>query len=816
MFKKYLVTTFRHLRKKSLFTALNIFGLAIGISVCWVIYRMVDYEYSYNKGVANHEKIYRVVTGFIFDEKESYNGGASKPLYQGVREKLQGLEHVVPVFENSFLSVEVDDANRVPQRFDDQDRVALVDSSYFNMLEYKWLSGSKSSFLSNPEGVVLTKDRAQQYFPNESPEEILDRTLTYFDYNDTINRTVIGVVANLEQPTEFSSQEFVPLYPTAYSLNTWSNTNDSDRLYLQLAESSKPDIIGKQVDDIIQQKTKEWRNQSEITFKFTRWIEMLPLDESHFSTHISESHIRKASKPIMYGLMAIALFLLLLACINYINISVASIPQRTKEIGVKKTLGSSKVQLIAQFLLETFLTCILAGVLSILFVKAVFLLLGDIIPKGITPFEQPFEYVGFLFAINIIVAILAGLYPAWLISRVSAINVFRNTSLRLSNGKGFTLQKTLIVFQFVIALVFISSSLIIGRQLKFAMDTNMGFDKDAVVLLKIPYKYVFNKKYEGKQFSLLEELRTIPGIKNVSMGTAPMEKGFSSSQYEYSEEGSPLVERQVYKKQVDTSYLKLYDLKLLAGRNLHSSDTPTEYVINETAVQAFGFKSPQEALGKLIGQKNEKLPIVGVVKDFHMLDFHSSIDPIAFQMEKSTLTNFNIRLTPETSQWQNTLAEIERSWSGFYPSDSFSYTFYDESIAQLYEQEKQLATLINLTTLISIFISCLGLFGLAVLTAFQRTKEIGIRKVLGASVQGIIRLLSKEYIALVLLAMIIASPIAWFAMDKWLQGFAYRIQVEWWMFLLAGLVAMAIALVTVSSQAIKAARANPVKSLRTE
>ena len=272
----------------------------------------------------------------------------------------------------------------------------------------------------------------------------------------------------------------------------------------------------------------------------------------------------------------------------------------------------------------------------------------------------------------------------------------------------------------------------------------------------------------------------------------------------------------MFRKWVDTSYIHLYDLKVLAGRNLHPSEKSQEYVINETAVKAFGFDSPEDALGKYIGQKDEKFPIVGVVNDFHMLDFYSTIDPMAFQMEKGNLDNFNIKLVGNSAEWATTLKKIEQKWNQFYPPDSFSYTFYDESIAQLYQQEQQLSTLVNLATMIAIFISCLGLFGLAVLTAFQRTKEIGIRKVMGASAEGIVGLLSKEYIFLVTLALVIASPIAWFFMDKWLQKFAYRIEIEWWMFVAAGFSALAIALLTVSTQAIKAAIANPVKSLRTE
>jgi len=365
-------------------------------------------------------------------------------------------------------------------------------------------------------------------------------------------------------------------------------------------------------------------------------------------------------------------------------------------------------------------------------------------------------------------------------------------------------------------LVFITSALIVGKQLHYALTTNMGFNKNAVVLVDIPWKYVNDKNYENRQFALFTEMKKIPGVQNISLGSEPMTNGYSSSMYEYDQDNKEPVKRQVFKKWVDTAYLNLYGFHLLAGRNLHASDTTNEYVINETAVHAFGFTSPQDAIGKFIGQQNEKFPIVGVVKDFHLQDFYKPIDPMAFQSDKENLITFNIKLSNNSAQWQQTLKAVEKKWYQFYPPESFSYKFYDEVIAQMYEQEQHLATLIELSTVISIFISCLGLFGLAVLTAFQRTKEIGIRKVLGASVAGIVQLLSKEYVYLVIIAIAVATPIAWWAMNKWLQNFAYRIQIEWWMFLLAGIIAIALALITVSFQAIKAALANPVKSLRTE
>ncbi|MCW3119593.1 MAG: hypothetical protein JWM28_3675 [Chitinophagaceae bacterium] len=817
MIKKYFTTTLRHLWHYRLFTALNIFGLAVSISACWIIFRIMDYEFSYERSLPNKDNIYRVVTGFVFDDKESYIGGVSAPLYQGVREQIDGLDYTVPVLGRWVNSVEINSASGKPLTVDDPTDIVATDSSYFVMLPYHWITGNKLTALSAPENVVLTESRAKSYFPGKKPEEIIHQTLTYYGYKDTLRKTVTGIVADLKSPTEFVAQEFFSLPVKAYELASWTNTNGTDKLYLQFKKGTKPAKVLSQVENIISRKWKEFDQQSTQHFKFKRWYKLLPLPESHFSTYIQEYNVRKASKPVLYGLAGIGLFLLILACINYINMSVARIPQRAKEIGVRKTLGSTQAQLIGQFLSETILTAFLATILAYSFSLLGFSILRDIIPEGVTPLGNPLQLAAFIFTLIIAVTILAGIYPGWLITRVKTINVFRHGSVNRSGGQKFGLQKALIVFQFFIALIFITSALIVGKQLSYTLASDMGFNKDAVVLVDVPWKYFRNKSYENNQFLLLNELKKEPGINNISLGNSPMRNGYSSSQYECVPEGKEPISRNVYKKWVDTAYIKLYGLKLLAGRNLRPSDTTNEYVINETAVRAFGFASPQDSIGKIIGQTNEKYPVVGVVKDFHLQNFYKTIEPVALLSEKDNLNTFNIKLESRNpSQWQATLKAMEKKWYQFYPPETFSFKFYDEELAGMYEQERHLSKLINLATAIAIFISCLGLFGLAVLTAFQRTKEIGIRKVLGASVAGIVQLLSKEYVRLVIIALLLATPVAWWAMNEWLQDFAYRIQIKWWMFVLSGFVAVVIALITVSFQAIKAARANPVAALRSE
>lgn len=352
MLKKYFSTTLRYLWRHRLFTALNIAGLAVSISASWIIFRIVDYEFSYDRDLANKEKIYRVVTGFVFDEKESYNGGVSAPIYQGVRQQTTGLDYVVPVLGKWITAVEVNTANGKPLIVDDPSGVVATDSTYFTMVPYHWILGNKSTAFKAPENVVLTEERAKKYFPGKKPEEIFHQRLTYYSGRDTIQRTITGIVADLNTPTEFTAQEFCSLPTKAYELSAWTNTNGSDKLYLQLKQGAEPAKVLSQIQGIADQKSKELdqKNVKHINFKYKRWFQLLPLKDSHFSTFINEYQVRKASKPVLYGLVGIGVFLLLLACINYINMSVAAMPQRAKEIGVRKTLGSSQGQLIAHFL----------------------------------------------------------------------------------------------------------------------------------------------------------------------------------------------------------------------------------------------------------------------------------------------------------------------------------------------------------------------------------------------------------------------------------------------------------------------------------
>ncbi|WP_158617961.1 ABC transporter permease [Chitinophaga lutea] len=805
---------FRQLWRQRLFTLLNVLGLAISISACWVIYHIVSYEYSFDDRLPDKALTYRLVTGLAFDGKESYNGGVSAPIYQAVREQVPGAKRVVPVFRQWINAVNIPGQKPLDQ--EEFKGIVATDAAYFDMIPYTWLAGNPATAFHAPENVVLTESRARNYFGTLTPEAMIGKVLVY---NGKDQKTVSGIVKDLDYPTEFTAKEFFFLPPKTYPLGDWTNTNGSEQLYLQIDNRADTSRVLAQISNIAQGKWDENMAERKLPNTVRRWFRLLPLEESHFSTYVREMDVRKASKPVMRGLIGLGALLIILACINYINLSTALIPQRSRSIGVRKILGGNSGNIIKGILTETFVIVLLAVACSLFLTKTAYSFLGNIIPDGMHDHAGGWGIIGFLAALLLGITLLSGGYPAWLISKVKPIGLIqRHGTLHRNGGGGVGLRKVLIVFQFVIAQVFIVGAIVMGSQLNYNLKKDMGFDKEAVVLVNIPWKLQRDSVYRDKHFVLAEELKKESGIQAISLGREPMSDGYSSSMFENrAVQAKEPVRRQVYKKWVDTAYIHLYNMQLIAGRNLRASDTTNEYIINETAVRELGFASPQDAIGQLTGQIfAPQHPIVGVVKDFHLRDFHTAIEPVALMADKKNVGTLNIKLnSADPDTWQQTLKKVEQKWYAMYPSGSFAYKFYDETLDAMYKQERNQSRLVNLATVIAIVISCLGLFGLAVLIAFQRTKEIGIRKVLGATVAGIAQMLMSDFAKLILIALLIASPIAWWGMNRWLEGFVYRVEIEWWVFVVSGAVAIFIAMLTVSFQAIRAALANPVKSLRT-
>jgi len=809
MLRNYIKTTLRNLWRQRLFTILNVLGLAIGISASWIIYRMVDYEFSFDKKQPDSEQIFQIVSRSSGpDGTEGGFAGVSKGLLSPLINEISGLKAVVPMYNRRSESVTIKDQGKL-LNFENPEKQISTLPSYFEMIPYKWLTGNLKNALDAPDKVVLTQSRAQQYFPNVPVQSLLGKTIVY---NDTLSIVVSGVVEDLDYPNSFDAQEFFSVSSQDLANDNWNGRSSDDLLYVKLEKGGTSSPVLKHINAINESHNGEDFKK----YNYKSWYEFLPLADKHFAVEYG-SNTRTANKKVLYGLIGIAVFLLALACINYINLSTAQIPQRAKEIGIRKTLGSTPAKLINRFLGETLMITLLAIALSFLFSFLAFRLFSDFIPEGMQDFVNYKGMVAFSVLLIAVVTILSGIYPAWLITRVQTVNVLKGHVEKTSGGIRFNLRKSLIVFQFVVAQIFIISAVIIGQQLRYSLNKDLGFNHMAVLTIDVPYKILTDEHFTGKQFVLKQELEKHPEITAVALGDLPMSDNMIATILVYQSD-TGRIQQQVMFKNADTDFIDLYNIPLLAGHNLQESDTTREYIINEATLKAFGFPTPESAIGKqLSGYDDKSLPITGVVRDFHEFSLKSSIEPAAFISEKSELRTLNIKLPPsQPEKWEKAIQVIETEWKKIYPGVPFEYKFYDETIASLYQQERNTSKLVGAATGITIFISCLGLFGLATLTAFQRTKEIGIRKVLGATVTGIVKILSKDFVILVFIAIVIASPIAWWAMNQWLQDFAYRVEIQWWMFVLAGTIAVLIALFTVSFQAVKAALANPVDSLRDE
>lgn len=797
---------FRKLWKDRFFTFLKIIGLAIGIAVCLVIFKIVNYEFSFDKNHPDKENIYQVVIwNYRGDEKTGF-GGVQSAVAEFVDETFPEIEEVVPLNRKYFQYLSIEKPNGETFRKEDPSYIHSTVSDYFEMVPYHWLAGDKNTALLRPDQVVLTQSRAEEYFGKISANEIIGRTIDY----ESTPFTVTGIVADLDFPSSFEGKEFVSIPKEDKADANWFSFNSNYNLFLKLQPNQKDrllKILDQKYDEMIPQSWKSADSKTEYS--------LLPLSEKHFSQEFSAG-VYTANKKMVFGLIGIGVFILLLASINYINLSTAQIPYRNKEIGIRRTLGAKSGQLKKGFLYETLVISLLALALAFPLMMGFYLFYGDFMPPRINDYSAVLPISLFIVGLLLILTFLTGLYPAHLINKVNVSKVLQSHGAgRLSFGN-LNVRKAMIVFQFVIAQVFVIGAFVIAAQIKYMINTDLGFNKEAVVTIELPYKSYQNADVDP--FLFKQALKKYPEIQQVSLGHTPMNNMYwGNNLVRITDSGETTLNMNF--KYVDPDYVALFGIEILAGREPQTRDTIESVFINEAARKGLGFMSNEEAIGKSVRGSSEKPVVIqGVFNDFYQTNLHMSKAPLSLMIttKKDMLNGFSIKLPAASSEWKKALGILEKEWKIYYPDAPFSYEFYDTEIKQLYESDMRQSQMINLATLITIILGCLGLIGLVTLTAYQRTKEIGIRKVLGSSVSGIILLLSKDYLKLIGLAILISIPIAWWAMNKWLENFAYRIDIEWWMFLLTGIATIFIALLAVSYRAIKAAVANPVKSLRTE
>ena len=813
MIKNYFKIAWRNITRKKIYTAINILGLSFGICACIVLYLIINYEINFDSFHPDKKRIYRIM-GDVTESTGDKLHFARVPLSASLegRSGLSGLSAIAAIIPYN-AKISVPDEDRSVKHFDSRVgeshyvTTVIAERQYFDIFKYEWLAGNIKSALDVPFTVVLTESKARQYFGYKPLDKIIGKQVIY---QDSLVVSVSGIVKDWNKNSDLAFTDFISFatlqksfLKNNISIDSWKQGDMSAWIFTKLAPGIPPVLVNAQMASLV-------KTHGDPQTKLALWLE--PLSHIHFNADVIENPIRTAHLPTLYSLIGIALFILILAIINFINLSTAQSIQRSKEIGVRKVLGSSRTSLVFQFLAETLLLTLFSVLLAVVLVKPVLTLFRSFIPKGVSfDFFEPSTFI-FLVLVTLITSAFAGLYPAKVLSSYLPVLSLKGTGAQKRSEK-WILRKGLIVFQFSVSLVFIIGSIVIANQLRYTREKDLGFTSDAIITAETPRGEGF-----AKVAVVAQKIKEIAGVSKVALQwLSPMTDNARGMKLKFKSTD----EKDFWVTQVagNEDFIPLYQIKLLAGRNLVKSDSVKEFVINETLSRFMGNKKPEESLGKIMYWNDKPYPVAGVVADFHTSSLHDPITPLCIINRPDRESSLAIKLASKGNQSgmiKTTLSLIEKEWKQIYPATTFNYRFYDESLAMLYEKDRQTATLINTAMLITIFISCMGLFGLGMFTAERRKKEIGIRKVLGASVSNIVKTLSKDFIILVLIAFLIASPIAWYFMNRWLQDFAYRTNISWWVFIIAGLSAILIALITISFQAIKAAIANPVKSLRTE
>jgi putative ABC transport system permease protein len=821
MIKNYFKIAFRGFWRHKLFTLINIIGLSIGTSAALVIYLIVHFDFSFDRFYPDSDRIYRVVTNFSNQGEEGYNGGVCGPLPEAAKVAVTGLSGSAPFFiidewTLNHTGVVVPDGTKTPLKFKYAPDNILADQRYFDLLPYTWLAGSKRS-LNQPYTVVLTAQKAKKYFPGLTYQQMLGRVVIY---GDSVKTMVSGIVESHKENTDFNFSDFIS-YSTAGSISAlknglqlmdWNSVTPSSQFFVKLSSKATVASIEKQINDLLEKNAAASTGGKGNTTR----LHLEKLSDLHFDDRYASFGERTANKTMLYGLEIIGSFLLLLACINFINLKTAQGSQRAKEIGIRKTLGSGRLRLTVQFLSETFCITTLAVIISAALTPAILTLFADFIPEGVKAdfFHQP-GLICFILLLTAIVSLASGFYPAIVLSNYKPLQVIKGQTLTGKTSR-VLLRKSLTVAQFAIAQFFIMATLLVSKQVYYALHKDLGFNKAGILTVSTPW----NSNDPARKRVFMDKIMELPGVAMASLGGAsPSSDNTHSSGVTYTD-GKKEIKTSVQERFGDENYLGVYQIKLLAGRNLRPGDQSKAFLINATCARVLGFARPEEAVGHYLNYNGQDWQIVGVMGDFYYRSLHSPIVPLVVLTSKNSYfsSTLHIALKPQTpggGEWKRAIAGIGEAWKGLYPDDIFQYQFFDESIAKFYESERQTWVLLTWSTGLSIVISCLGLLGLIIYTTNQRIKEIGVRKVLGATVAQIIALLSIELISLVALAFLLVAPAAWWAMNKWMQGFADRTNISWWIFVLSGGTMLIAALLVSGFHTVKAALASPTKSLRT-
>jgi predicted permease len=802
MFKSYVTTALRNLARNKAYTIINVVGLSIGIAASLLLFLVIQFETSFDDFHKNKDRIFRIGTQMHDQDGVNYTGSISFPAASAMRIDFPQIKDIAAIFKNGN-QVTIDEGSKGLKKLN-EDNFFYTEPQFFNIFNFDWLAGSPQASLDGPNSAVLTQAAAEKYFGDW--KTALGKT---FKVDNKTLYKVTGILKNPPANTDFQFSVVVPYLALQNTyikenLNDWVSTFGDACTYVVLP----PDLP---VDKFNAQLAQFARKHKPAEYAKDIYVAQ-PLSEIHYDKRFGNFTGHTFSHSLITALALIGAFLILIACVNFINLATAQAVNRSREVGVRKVLGSNRTQLAVQFLSETALITLAAVLISLLMARVALPFLNQLLETKMDfNFLLNPGFLLFVLGLTLVVIILSGLYPAFILSGFNPIMALKSRITSQMVG-GISLRRALVVLQFAIAQVLIIGMLIVVSQMNFFQHASLGFDKAAIITVPLPGDSASQTKMNFMRSQLLAN----PNILNASFSfKSPSAEGNWNSDFKF-DHAIKNTNFSANLKWADTAYFRTYNLQFVAGRPYYPSDTVREFVVNETLLHKLGIRNPQEALGKELnfwdGRKRAK--IVGVVRDFNSYSLRKPMAPVVLSTWKEVYQTIGIKIKPGTEK--QVLPFIEKLWNATYPDYVYEYQFLDETIANYYKQEAQLSMLYKIFAAIAIFISCLGLYGLVSFMAAQRTKEVGIRKVLGASVANIIYLFSKEFTLLILLAFLIAGPVAYYIMNKWLQDYSYRIEITAWIFLLAIAGSIIVAWITVGHRAIKAAVANPVKSLRTE
>jgi len=808
MIKNYFKIAWRNIIRHKGYSAINIAGLTVGIAACLLIFVVLQFELSFDTFQPNYKNIYRVITRQMHQDDVNNNPGTAAPAGDAFR--LNFPQAKVAALESSYgsqLTVPGNTGNPAnDKKFIEDIGVMFIEPQYFDIFNSNWAEGQPSA-LKDPNMVVLDKSSAIKYFGDW--KNAMGKILKM---DNVLTLKVAGIVEDAPSNSDFPLKVIISYitwkqHPKDYGYqNTWNSVSSAHQVYLSFTPQTSLSAINKQLRTFSDKQFSNNKNTNK------SYLLAQPLSTLHFDTQFGGSTLgdHVTSMATLRTLGFIALLIIIMASINFINLSTAQSVGRSKEVGIRKVMGSSRPQLIAQVISETAIIVLVAVILALIVAKLALPYLKNIasVPDDIGLINS--GSLLFLGVATIVVVLLSGLYPALIVSGFKPVLALKNKITAASVG-GVSLRRALVVLQFGISQLLIIGTIVAINQMDFVNKADLGFNKEAVLIIPGYTDSVSLRKIAGFKQQLLQN----PSVLSASFASdAPSSDNNRSTNF-YFNHSKKDQGFQLFFKIGDADYFKTFGLHFAAGTGFEPADTMRQVVINETLMAKLGIRNPDEALGKTISLGNRTwASITGVLKDFKTNSLRETVKPTIIFPQKADESEVAVKI--QTKNLAQTVAAIQKLWENTYPEYAYNGFFLDDNIAKFYKQETQLALVYKIFACIAIFISCLGLYGLVSFMAVQRTKEVGIRKVLGASVSSIVYLFSKEFMVLIAISFIIAIPLGWYLMNGWLQNFAYRISMSPWIFIIAVAVSIVIAWFTVGYKAIRAALVNPVRSLKSE